>query len=313
MDIHAGARIARYELSDARSVVARGGKHKGSSARTRRTKRKSSVRSGVSGNASGCLGIIGCPILEDEIVHSVQRDSDISNVFVIENEDSRNLLRKLRRADTKANIASVNEGDLDRTKEEGFSLLILMKSMALHEDPKVLRKEVARGVELIGPYCRSIMLFYGLCGNAFQHLSEVEEETGRRLTLVTDEQGRPVDDCIAAVLGGTDGYYRLLKRYPGVFYLTPAWAENWRDLIFKMEMTRGVSKGDLRMLKWMFETAGYRKALMIDTVLGQGDEFEERALDFAKEFKFELATLEREFITLDAVDRSYDRAKRICK
>ncbi|MGD1060983.1 MAG: DUF1638 domain-containing protein [Methanomassiliicoccales archaeon] len=259
--------------------------------------------------AKGCLGIVGCPILEDEIVHSVLRDTDIANVVVIENDDSRNLLRKLRKAGTKAKVSSIKESELDALPQDGFNLLVLMKSMALHEDPLILRREVAKAVELIGPKCRSIMLFYGLCGNAFKHLTEIEAETKHQLTLLTDEQGRPVDDCIAAVLGGTDGYYSLLKRYPGVFYLTPAWAENWRELIFKMELTRGVDKGDLSMLKWMFDTAGYKKALTLDTGLGDCEVFEEKVEDFVREFHFERASLEKEFITLEAVDRSYDRAK----
>ncbi len=259
--------------------------------------------------ARGYLGIVGCPILEDEIVHSILRDIEIANVLVIENDDSGNLLRKLRKIDTRANVLSIKESELDSLPTEGFNLLILMKSMALHEEPQTLRREVAKAVDIIGPRCRSIMLFYGLCGNAFKHLSEIEAETKSKLTLLTDEQGRPVDDCIAAVLGGTDGYYRLLKRYPGVFYLTPAWAENWRELIFKMELTRGMDKGDLSILKWMFDTAGYKKALTLDTGLGDHEAFEEKVEDFVKEFHFERASLEKEFITLDAVERSYDRAK----
>ena len=84
-----------------------------------------------------------------------------------------------------------------------------------------------------------------------------------------------MDDCIAAVLGGTDGYLRLLKRYPGVFYLTPGWAENWRTLMNKMEITRGIDGDDLATLKWMFELAGYKLALKIlgkaegETVFGE--------------------------------------------
>ena len=257
----------------------------------------------------GYLGIVGCPILEDEIVYSVLRDTEIVNVVVIENDDSRNLLRKLRKAGTKANVLSIKESDLNSLPEDGFNLLILMKSMALHEEPQILRREVAKAVEIIGLKCRSIMLFYGLCGNAFKHLPEIEAETKHALTLLTDEKGRPVDDCIAAVLGGTDGYYRLLKRYPGVFYLTPAWAENWRELIFKMELTRGVDKGDLSILKWMFDTAGYKKALTLDTGLGDHEVFEEKVEDFVREFHFERVSLEKEFITLEAVERSYDRAK----
>ncbi len=261
----------------------------------------------------GRLGIIGCPILEDEIVHSLVRDIDVERVYVIENEESVNLLRKLKLAGLSAAVTSVREDQLESIPDGGFGVIVLMKSMALHEDPQILRKEVAKGVGLIGPHCRGIMLFYGLCGNAFKSLPEIEAQTGHKLTLLTDEQGRPVDDCIAAVLGGTDGYYRLLKRYPGVFYLTPAWAENWRELIYKMELTRGIGEGDLSMLKWMFETAGYSKALKIDTGLGDRAIFDEKVRDFVKEFKFETLNLEKEFITLEAVDKSYGRAKQSCR
>ncbi|MCJ7517932.1 MAG: DUF1638 domain-containing protein, partial [Methanomassiliicoccales archaeon] len=150
----------------------------------------------------GCLGIVGCPILENEIVHTVKRDEEVSRVYVIENEDSQNLLRKLRRSGAKAQIHSIRQDELDTLPENGFNLLVLMKSMALHEDSQKLRKDVAEAVKIIGPKCRSVMLFYGLCGNAFKDTSEVEKETGKTLTLLTDDEGRPVDDCIAAVLGG---------------------------------------------------------------------------------------------------------------
>ena len=254
--------------------------------------------------------MIGCPILEEEIVHSIVRDGDISRVYVIETEDSQNLLRKLRKCGARAEIRSVREDALDALPKDGFNLLVLMKSMALHEDPKRLRREVEAGVSLIGPICKSIVLFYGLCGNAFKNPSEMEQETGRRLTMLTDDEGRPVDDCIAAILGGTEGYIHLLKRYPGVFYLTPGWAENWRELIHKMELTRGLDKDDLSMLKWMFEVAGYKKALKLETGLGDAESFEHHVDDFVREFNFEKATLEKEFITLEAVERSYERAKR---
>lgn len=259
---------------------------------------------------SGYLGVIGCPILAEEIVYSVKRDGDISRVCVIESEDSLDLMRKLEASDTDAEVLPIRMDELGSLPQDGFNLLILMQSMGLHEDPQKLRKEVENAVNLIGPVCHSIMLFYGLCGNAFKNASELEKEAGRRLTLLADDEGRPVDDCIAAVLGGTDGYLRLLKRYPGVFYLTPGWAENWRELIYKMEMTRGMGKNDLSTLRWLFELAGYKKALKLDTGLGDHEAFERHVEDFVQEFKFEKATLEKEFITLGAVERSYDRAKK---
>lgn len=118
-----------------------------------------------------------------------------------------------------------------------------------------------------------------------------------------------MDDCIAAVLGGTDGYLRLLNRYPGVFYLTPAWAENWRALMTKMEITRGIDADDLSMVKWMFDLARYKLALKIQTGLGDQSEFDAGVNEFVKVFGFERGELERERVTLESVDRSYAKAE----
>jgi hypothetical protein len=256
---------------------------------------------------NGLLGIIGCPILEDEIVYAVKADRELSEVYVVENDESRNLVRKLRTRVPGTKTVMIELEDVPTLKPEGFGVAILMKPMALHEDPKKLRTEVEKAIAILAPHCRSVLLFYGLCGNAFKDLPALQSE--KPLTMLKDEQGRPVDDCIATVLGGTDGYYKLLKRYPGVFYLTPAWAENWRDLINKMEITKGMPKDDLSTLKWMFDAAGYKKALKIQTGLADEETFERQVQDFIQVFNFEKVELEKEWITLDAVDRAYDTAK----
>jgi hypothetical protein len=255
------------------------------------------------------LGIIGCPILEDEIVYAVSRDKSIRKVIIVRTEDSSNLIRKMGALEGHPPVELIGPEDLATVEEREFTLLVLMKPMALHEDPKVLREEVAKTIAEVAGVCRSILLFYGLCGNAFKDVAPLIEETKRPITVLSDQEGRPVDDCIAAVLGGTDGYLRLLKRYPGVFYLTPAWAENWRDLMGKMEITRGVDKDDLSTIKWMFDLAGYKLALKIPTGLGNQDLFDRRVDEFIKVFNFERGELEREHVSLDCVDRSYDRAK----
>lgn len=255
------------------------------------------------------LGIIGCPILEDEIVHAVGRDRDIRKVIIVRTEDSANLIRKMGALDGCPPVEIIGPDDIGSVDEKELTLLVLMKPMALHEDPKVLREEVAKTIAEVAAVCRSILLFYGLCGNAFKDVGPLMEEAKRPITVLSDQEGRPVDDCIAAVLGGTDGYLRLLKRYPGVFYLTPAWAENWRELMGKMEITRGVDKDDLSTIKWMFELAGYKLALKIPTGLGDQDLFDSRIDEFIQVFNFERGELESEHVSLDCVDRSYDRAK----
>jgi hypothetical protein len=70
-----------------------------------------------------------------------------------------------------------------------------------------------------------------------------------------------------------------------------------------------VDKDDLSTIKWMFELAGYKLALKIPTGLGDPDLFDRRVDEFVKVFNFERGELEREHVSLDCVDRSYDRAK----
>jgi hypothetical protein len=255
------------------------------------------------------LAIIGCPILEDEIVHAGDRDRSVRKVVMVRSEDSANLVRKLGLLRDRPPIELIEPEDIPSIKAEEFTLLVLMKPMALHEDPKVLREEVSKTISGIAGVSRSILLFYGLCGNAFKDVGPLSESAGRPITVISDIEGRPVDDCIAAVLGGTDGYLRLLKRYPGVFYLTPAWAENWRDLMSKMEITRGVDKDDLSTIKWMFELAGYKLALKIPTGLGDQELFDRRVEEFVQVFGFERGELEKEHVNLECVDRSYEKAK----
>jgi hypothetical protein len=264
-------------------------------------------------SADRVLCIIGCPILEDEIVHTAGRDKSISKVIVVRTDDSIRLIEKLNNLKGHPPIQLIEPGDIGTIDENDFTLLVLMKPMALHEDPRVLREEVSKTISEVAAVSRSILLFYGLCGNAFKDIGPLMEAAKLPITVLSDQEGCPVDDCIAAVLGGTDGYLRLLKRYPGVFYLTPAWAENWRELMSKMEITRGVDKNDLSTIKWMFELAGYKLALKIPTGLGDQVLFDRRVDEFVQVFNFERGELEEEHITLDCVNRSYERAKALLK
>lgn len=259
--------------------------------------------------ADGVLGIIGCPILEDEIVHAVLTDGDISKIVVVRNEDSENLLRKLDALGTCPPVELIEPEKVASLTADGLTLLVMMKPMALHEDPNRLRDEVAATAASMASVCSSILLFYGLCGNAFRDVSSMSRTVGRPITIISDEQERPVDDCIAAVLGGTDGYLRLLRRYPGVFYLTPGWAENWRTLMSKMEITRGIDGDDIATLKWLFDMAGYKLALKIQTGLGDQENFDARIDEFIRTFGFQRRELESDLVTLECVDRSYAEAK----
>jgi len=133
------------------------------------------------------------------------------------------------------------------------------------------------------------------------------EDVRSPVVILTDERGQIVDDCIAAPLGGTDGYLRLLKRYAGVFYMTPAWAENWRGLINKMEFTKGTENGNLETLKMLFDYAGYNRVLRIDTGIGDREHFHEKVREFSEEFNFREVDLEPGFVSTKVIEDAYDK------
>jgi len=255
--------------------------------------------------------MIGCPILEDEMAHIIAKDKDIERVCFIDTDECRNLVRKLRQLRPDANISFIGEGDIDSFhNSEGLSTLIWMKSMALHEDPDRLRDEVVETMGMMDRVCDSILMFYGLCGNAFKDIDSLTEGFNSPVVILRDEQDRIVDDCICVPLGGTEGYLSLLKRYPGVFYMTPAWAENWEELIRTMEIFRGMEDGkgwdDLRIL---FQYANYSQILKIHTGLGDEEILHQKSREFAEIFDFEEITLEDGWCSLDVTENSYAKAK----
>lgn len=257
-------------------------------------------------SSDGRMGIVGCPILEDEIVYILNRDRGLRDIFVVEDEHSENLLRKLR--PLRPDVHTIRETEIaELPKGEGRTCLVWMKPFGLHEYPKELAKEVVSAVKQIDRQCSAILLGYGLCGNAFKDMDMLFEDVRSPVVILTDERGQIVDDCIAAPLGGTDGYLRLLKRYAGVFYMTPAWAENWRGLINKMDFTKGTENGNLETLKMLFDYAGYNRVLRIDTGIGDREHFHEKVREFSEEFNFREVDLEPGFVSTKVIEDAYDK------
>jgi hypothetical protein len=259
----------------------------------------------------GILGMIGCPILEDEMAYILARDGEITRFWFVETDECRNLMRKLGQLRPDAVMGMVPESEIDSlSPPDGLSTLIWMKSMALHEDPDRLRDEVVETMSTMERKCGSILMFYGLCGNAFKDIDTISKDFTTPVTILRDEKDQIVDDCICVPLGGTEGYLSLLKRYPGVFYMTPAWAENWEELIRTMEIFRGMEDGKgWDDLKFVFEMANYTQLLKIHTGLGDEEILDSKSREFAEIFDFEELTLEDGWCSLDITERSYARAK----
>jgi len=261
---------------------------------------------------SGILGVMACPILEDELIYSMSKDKDISSVYLLENRHARSIKIKLARKEIPYRIIGEEEF-LDGSfciSDDGYVMVIWMMDLGLHEEPRDLRAALEECMIKMQERVDAIALYYGLCGNGMKDVDVwANEHLNVPVTIFRDNDGNIVDDCISAAIGGKDQYLKLLRKYPGIMYFTPAFATNYDDLLGRMELFKGVDVGDESMLKMVFEMADYHEVMKVDTGLGDEEEFQAATEKFADRLGFEILTLEDGWCTLEPADRIYQEAK----
>ncbi|RXA19407.1 DUF1638 domain-containing protein [Methanosarcina sp. MSH10X1] len=251
------------------------------------------------------ISIIGCRMFEDEIMHLLENDPEIEKIIVVENDDSGGIRKKMLETEI-PHTALPFEKLPEKQEEKGLTLNIYMLELALHAIPENLKKTVYSRVEAIAPHSDGILLFYGLCGNVLGKIEDDFRTLGCKVSILKEENGEIVDDCIGAVLGGRGRYLDALKSCKGVgtFFLTPMWAANWREMI----RTAGLSQNpdDISMSKFFFDYAGYKRVARINTGLIYEKDFEAYVREFSTLFDFEITELEG---TMKLVESCYAKTK----
>lgn len=250
------------------------------------------------------IAVIGCQVLEDEVSHVIGIDPDIQSIFVLESPHATGIAEKLRRSG-RAQVHEVKPEDLVAAlPKNGLSAVVWIKPIDLHQSPAHLREEVVANARMIAPICDSILIFYGLCGNAFRAIDDIAKEFDIPLVILRDSQGLIVDDCIGAVLGGTEEYRAFLLRDKGGYTLNTMWAANWRYFMVETQFLH--DPNDPEEVGMVFQCLDYRNVVMLDTGLGDREAFRRQAEEFAHIFG--LGNSE-EPCTLRVVEESYRMAK----
>jgi hypothetical protein len=261
----------------------------------------------------GTLCIIGCPILEDEIIHSLRADEDEKKVYLADTPPSHTLKKKLERNGIP--FVAVDEWEFDNgfvdIDEEAFNVVIIMHKLGLHSQPKVLRSTLEDHLKIIQGRVDVIALYYGMCGNAGWDVSRwASEELSVPVFVFRDQNEEVCDDCIGVAVGGHSRYYTFVKKYPGMLFVTPAIAENWGEFSKELDMVKGFEIMGIHSQKEVFELFGYKNAVKIDTGIGiTGDELEEGCRRLAKETGLKFITSEPGFVNMYPTERIYKDAK----
>lgn len=250
------------------------------------------------------MGIIGCRVFEDEIVHVLSNDPEVERIYLVKNEENIGLLNKLKTQGLEPVVLPVYDIKAClKQRHDEFSVIVQLQEIGLHIDPAKLRSKTYTNLSLMSSFTDGILLFYGLCGRAFSRMQKDFPYTGRSLQLLQDrssvESSLPLEDCIAAALGGNSQYRETLKRHSDAFFLTPMWAVNWKSAFRVDDRTLPGFEFTPESLREL----GYRKIARINTGLYYELEFQKKIEEFAFEFGFEVIELEG---STEIVQNSYN-------
>lgn len=265
----------------------------------------------------GILGVVACPMLEDELIYSLRNDPEEKHVYVIETPYDGSLKRKMEKRGVPFTV--VDEWDfmnncagIDR---DMFNVVIKMNNLALHAEPKELMNYIQDELVMLKGRVDAVALYYGMCGNYGWDISDWAD---RNLTypvkVFRDAKGRVCDDCVGVAVGGLDGYQRLIKEYTGVMLFTPAVAINQDDFLAASDLMKGVLGGGSREenragMKAILEMCGYNSVVQIDTGLEDREEFDEATKEFADYMGFRILQAEPDYPDLGPTERIYSESK----
>jgi Protein of unknown function (DUF1638). len=264
----------------------------------------------------GNLGIIACPILEDEMIYCLSNDKEVGKILILDNDHAQGTKKKFDKYGIKYDLCSEDDFLDDRVKlpEGGYNVAVWMMDLGLHEEPEQLRDHVKESCMRMQSSVDTIALYYGLCGNGLKDVDKwCNEGIDIPLTIMRGDDGRICDDCVAVAIGGTSQYLKLLRKHPGILYFTPAYAVNWDHMVERMELFKGMGKTDESLMKMIFEMANYHYVMEIPTGLGDEEEFHLKTKAFAEKMEFEVLQLEKEWCTMEPTRKMYAESKKLLR
>ena len=264
----------------------------------------------------GILGAIVCPMLEDELIHSLSTDPEEKSVYVIDTPYNGSLKRKLEYYGVP--FTEIDEFDflnhgagIDRDR---FNVVIKSKNLGLHAEPKVLMDDLQNELVMIQGRVDAVAMYYGMCGNYGWDLTKWgKENVSFPIEVFRDCNGRVCDDCVGVSVGGLDGYLRLIKEFTGVLLVTPAVATNWEDFLGASDMAKGMDifPGDKNeKMRTLLHMCGYENAVQIDNHLEPRDEFDRATKEMCDALELKVLQADPSYIDTGPMERLYSTSKR---
>ena len=212
------------------------------------------------------IGIVTCQILELEFAHLMSTDRQVSDIFVIDNEFSQDLISELKAHGKKPVHPLAILKEFGEAPGNRHQVLIRVMEVGLHSNIQKLQRHVVSAVKEMAPHVDSVLLGYGLCGNALSHPENLFSEVSVPVTLPMDRD-HPVDDCVGLIIGGRENYYGRQCECAGTMFINAGFSRHWQKFLEPKLPEKLLPKKD-KILKRMMQD--YQRSLLLTTkVMGE--------------------------------------------
>ena len=109
------------------------------------------------------MSIIACRIFEDEIIHLIRNDPQITKILVLNSLDAAGVLRKLSENAIEHIVCSPTEIEdfVCSEQDTNYFLLVNMLGFSLDASPQLLKDSVYKEINTMAEYADTILIFYG--------------------------------------------------------------------------------------------------------------------------------------------------------
>ena len=272
----------------------------------------------------GVLGLILCPMLEDELLYSLSRDKDIGRIVLLDNEHCGSIRRKMESRGIRFDVVpekTFDDGKLELDPNI-YNIVIKTNSLGLHAEPEELKDHLTLQMISMQTNADVTGLYYGMCCKHGCDVSKwAKERAFKPIFVFRGDDGEVCDDCVAVAIGGASNYRRFIKRYTGIFFLTPAIANNWKDFIMAGDLVKGLGSvpdetlemlgihGQEDFMRWMFEVGHYEFLLKMNTGLDPELDFDSKAEEIGKKLNLKPIEIEDGWITISTAEALYRDCK----
>ncbi len=250
------------------------------------------------------INITGCRMFEDEIIYTLCNDPKIDEIVVIENDECSGITEKLTKCGLSYSIMSFDDASkvYGTTDTAGYVVTINILGLSLHGEPRYLREQVYRNVKEISEFSDGIFLFYGLCGNVLRKIEKDLEQLSCPISILKDNEGKIVDDCIGAVVGGRKSFLKMVSGFKrkSTIVMTPMWVQNWQEMFKHSGFIENAE--DIEMAKFVLDSMGYESVVKINTGSQYTEAYHKQIQEFADIFQLNVLEVEG---NQDLISKSY--------